>query len=126
MAMTFKHEHIVNDKDITETYSIGDTNVSEETYNKLLGDYTDTMVYKKPASKLKPEPEPEIEEEEYDLEDVVDRIKSLKKDDAIMYLAEILEGEFESGYDASTVDTLRNNADLLNQIANEVENFVYE
>jgi hypothetical protein len=123
MAITFKHEHIINNKDITETYSIGDTTVSEDTYYKLLGDYTDTMVYKKPASELKLEID---YEEEYDLEDVVDRIKSLKKDEAIMYLSKILEDEFESGYDASTVETLRNNADLLNQLADEVESFVYE
>lgn len=118
MALTFTHKYTVNDKDIKETYSISEKPVSEECYHKLLSDYTDNLVYKQPLSNIQCKA---MFGQAKSLKDVVKHIRKLKINDATRFLSYLLEEQFMSGYNISTVDTLRNNADILNQIADQVE-----
>lgn len=118
MALTFTHEYTVNDKDIKETYSISNKLVSEECYHKLLSDYTDNLVYKQPLSNIQCKA---MVGQSKNLKDVVKHIRKLKINDAARFLQYVLEENFMSAYNISTVDTLRNNANMLNQIADQVE-----
>ena len=123
MELTFTHEYKIYDKNIKETHKINNQSVSEEGYHKLLSDYTDNILYEKPLNDLDIKA---MIKQSYDLKDIVKHIRSLKINDAVKFLLYLLEEEFSYGYSSSTVETLRNNANLLNQIANDVESYVYK